>query len=131
MVLRLFVHDDAEDDLNALWDEAPETAARITVLLEELEGNQDLLDRLTQHDFGAYGSRDFHVSKWIEQWRKGKDLWRLKVWELEKTGVRYRIVYAFVPGKGHYHVLGIVPREFNYEADHELSRRILTAYENL
>ena len=131
MVLRLFVHDDAEDDLNALWDQAPETAARITVLLEELEGNQDLLDRLTQHDFGAYGSRDFHVSKWIEQWRKGKDLWRLKVWELEKTGVRYRIVYAFVPGKGQDPVLGIVTREFNYEADHELSRRILTAYENL
>lgn len=131
MVLRLFVHDDAEDDLNALWDEAPEIAARITVLLEELEGNQDLLDRLTQHDFGAYGSRDFHVSKWVEQWRKGKDLWRLKVWDLEKSGVRYRIVYAFVPGKGQYHVLGIVPRDFNYEADHELSRRIFAAYENL
>jgi len=131
MILHLFVHTDAEDDLEALWDEAPDAAARITVLLQELEGNQDLLDRLTQHDFGAYRAADFHVSKWVEQWRKGKDLWRLKVWDLEEKGVKYRIVYAFVPGKGHYHMLGIVPRGFNYEADHKLTRRILAAYEDL
>jgi len=131
MILYLFVHADAEDDLEALWDKAPDAAARITVLLQELEGNQDLLDRLTQHDFGAYGVADFHVSKWVEQWKKGKDLWRLKVWDLEEKGVNYRIVYAFVPGKGHYHVLGIVPRGFNYEADHKLTRRILAAYEDL
>lgn len=127
----LFLHDDAEDDLENLWDEAPEAAARIAVLLEELEGNQDLLDRLTQHDFGSYHSADFHVSKWVEQWKKGKDIWRLKVWELEDKGLQYRVVYAFVPVKSHYHVLGIVPRDFNYDADHQLTKRILAAYENL
>lgn len=131
MILHLFVHADAENDLEALWNEAPDVAARITVLLQELDGNQDLLDRLTQHDFGAYGTADFHVSKWVEQWKKGKDLWRLKVWDLEEKGLNYRIVYVFVPGKGHYHVLGIVPRGFNYEADHKLTRRILAAYQDL
>ena len=128
---RLFLHENAESDLEDLWDQAPQAAARITVLLEELEGNQDLLDRLSQHDFGASRLADFHVSKWVEQWKRGKNVWRLKVWDLENEGMRYRIVYAFVPGKGHYHVLGIVPREFNYDAGHHISRRILAAYEVL
>lgn len=84
-MFRLFIHEDAESDLEALWDQAPQSAARITVLFEDLENE----------------------------------------------GMRYRIVYAFVPGKGHYHVLGIVPREFNYDAGHQITRRILAAYEVL
>lgn len=130
-MLRLLVHPDAQRDLEKLWDEAPVAAARITVLLEELEGNPDLLDRLTQHDFGAYGSDRFHVSKWFAQWNTGKNLWRLKVWDLEDQGLRYRVVYAFMPRPQDYSVLGIVPREFNYEPSHELTRRILAAYEDL
>jgi len=130
-VFYLFIHVDAEDDLERLWEEEPNAAARIGALLEELEGNQDLLDRLTQHDFGNYRTADFHVSKWLDQWNKGRDLWRLKVWDLEDKGLQYRVVYAFMPGKSQYHVLGIVSREFDYDPHHELSRRIIAAYENL
>lgn len=130
-MLRLFVHTDAEGDLEKLWEEAPVAAARIGALLQELEGNQDLLDRLTQHDFGDYRTAEFHVSKWLNQWNEGKDLWRLKVWDLEDKGLQYRIVYAFLPSKLQYHVLGIVPRDFDYDPHHELSRRIIAAYEDL
>ena len=130
-MLQLFIHVDAKVDLERLWKEAPKAAARLAALLEELEGNQDLLDRLTQHDFGNYGTADFHVSKWIDQWNRGRDLWRLKVWDLEDKGLQYRVVYAFMPGKSQYHVLGIVSRDFDYDPNHELSRRIIAAYENL
>lgn len=130
-MFHLSVHDDAESDLEKLWDEAPEAAARIGVLLQELEGNQDLLDRLTQHDFGNYRTAEFHVSKWLNQWNKGKDLWRLKVWDLEDKGLQYRVVYAFLPSGSQYHVLGVVSRDFDYDPNHELSRRIIAAYENL
>lgn len=130
-MIALFVHDDAMADLETLWETEPQVAGRILALLEQLEGDPDLLDRLTQHDYGAYHSADFHVSKWHEQWRKGRDLWRLKVWDLEESGLRYRVIYAFEPGKLHYHVLAIVPREFNYDANHPISRRILHAYEAL
>lgn len=125
---RLFLHPDARSDLESLWDSAPEAAAKITVLLEELESNQDLLDRLTQHKFGDRRSAEFQVSMWLEQWNQGRDLWRLKVWDLEKQGLRYRILYAFVPGKLQYHVLGIAPREFNYDADTDIAKRVLAAY---
>lgn len=99
--------------------------------LRNLRATKIFMDRLTQHDFGSYHSADFHVSKWVEQWKKGRDLWRLKVWDLEDKGLRYRVVYAFVPGKLKYHVLGIVPGDFNYDAGNELTRRILRAYEDL
>lgn len=130
-MLALFIHDDASADLDALWERQPQAAARIVALLEELEGNHDLLDRLTQHDYGAYQSADFHVSKWQEQWRKGRDLWRLKVWELEEHGLRYRVVYAFMPKKHQYHILAIAPREFDYDANHPIGQRIIRAYQAL
>lgn len=130
-MLCLFIHDDAKNDLEMLWHNDPVAAARIVALLEELEGDPNLLDRLTQQDFGGNRSADFHVSKWLEHWRNGKDLWRLKIWDLESQGLRYRIVYAFIPRKRDYYVLGFVPREFNYAPDHPFTRRILKAYEGL
>ena len=131
-MLTLFVHDDAKADLEALRARQPLAAGRILALLEQLECDPDLLDRLTQHGYGAYGLADFHVSKWQEQWRNGKDLWRLKVWDLEKKGIQYRIVYAFIPGKEQYHILAITPRRnFNYDDREPISQRILRAYEDL
>jgi len=130
-VYYLFIHDDAKADLVDIRAVDMSTAARLLVLLQELRSNQDLMDRLTQHDYGAYGTEDFHVTKWLEQWNQEKNLWRLKYWELETGKHKYRIVYAFIPSKHHYHVLGVLPRDFNYDANHELTKRILNAYEDL
>ena len=127
----LFLHDDAKADLLALRHNQPKVAGRVLALLEQLEGDPDLLDRLTQHGFGAHETAEIHVSKWQAQWRKGRDLWRLKMWDLEKKGLRYRIIHAFIPSKQHYHVLAIAPREFDYDADHPISQRILHAYQAL
>lgn len=127
----LFIHDDAEDDLEQLFDDDSETAARIVALLQELEGSQDLLDRLTKRHFGAYQTEDFHVDEWVDQQRRGRNIWRIKIWDLEDKGIRYRIVYAFVPNKHHYHVLAIAPRGFDYDAKDPISQRIITAYEDL
>lgn len=127
----LQIHEDAEADLETLYRRSPRVAARILALLQEVEANQDLLDRLTQQNFGRDHTADFHVARWIEQWNKGKNLWRLKLWDLEDKGIRYRVVYAFVPQHSRYHVLGIVPRSFNYEEDHPLTIRILAAREAL
>ena len=96
-MLSLCVHDDAVADLEALWESEPRAAARIVALLEELDGNKDLLDRLTQHHYGVRSRADFNVSKWLEHWNRGRDLWRLKIWDLEDKGLKYRIIYAFIP----------------------------------
>lgn len=124
----LFIHDDASDDLRALRPEAPRACARIVAFLQQIKADQGLLDRLTQHGY----TEEFDVSKWLRQWNRGRDLWRLKLWDLEKQGLQYRIVYAYIPGKQHYHVLGVAPRhEFNYDDDDPFTRRVLEAYEDL
>lgn len=130
---RLFVHADAESDLERIWAEDETAAARITVLLEEVQGNQGLLDRLTEHGFGSNPSAPFNVSKWHRQWNQGRDLWRLKAWNLERIRVRYRVIYAYLPGKRHYHVLAVLPRDqVNYDdPDDPITRRILRAYADL
>lgn len=131
-MFRLFIHDSAQADLEKLWSSAPTVAARITVLLEECQGSQDLLDRLTQQGFGANRSTaDFHVSQWFDQQQKNRNLWRLKAWDLENQGLRYRVVYAFIAQKHTYHVLAVAPREFDYDERHQLTQRIIRDYEEL
>lgn len=128
----LYIHNDAADDIEHLLLADPEAAAKIVALLEELHGNQDLLDRLTQHEFGKYTKTNFSVSRIVSQWKIGRNLWRLKIRELEEIRLRYRIIYAFVPVKKNYHILAIAPRDnYNYEPNHELTQRITKAHDTL
>jgi hypothetical protein len=130
-LLALFVHDDAKADLKALLRRSPTAAAKIAAVLEQLRADEDLLDRLTQQDYGANQSEAFHVTQWFEQQRAGRNLWRLKVWELEDMGRKYRVVYAFKPREKHLYILGVVPREeFDYDQD-SFSQRIISAYDKL
>jgi hypothetical protein len=130
-VYTLSLHKDAVADLDALWIAEPTVAAKIVATLEELAGNQVLLDALTIDRFGEDGDEDLNVRKWVEHWKKGRDIWRFKIWELEKLGEPYRIIYAYEPGKQRYQVLGIVHRSFNYDTSHHTSRRIFAAYNEL
>lgn len=127
----LFVHDDAKDDLEDLWKSDFKAAAKITVLLQELADNQELLDSLTIDRYGDYKSKDFEVRKWLEYWNRGRDIWRLKLWDLETKGVQYRIIYAFIPRRKHYYILAIAPRSFDYDKQHPITQRIINAYDNL
>ncbi|MBA1146401.1 hypothetical protein H0Z60_04945 [Ectothiorhodospiraceae bacterium WFHF3C12] len=127
----LKVHHNARADLQALRDQFPEAATQIATLLQEIKTDQDLLDRLTDHDFGASRTADFHVNKWLQQWNRGRDLWRLKIWDLEDKELQYRIVYAYVPTYRTYYVLGVCDRSFDYDENSELTRRILAAYDDL
>ena len=73
----------------------------------------------------------YHVSKWFEFWNAGYNLWRLKIWIEPSGSLRYRIVYAYEPRTLQYHVLAIVHRDFDYKKDHDITRRIRKAYNDL
>jgi hypothetical protein len=122
---------DAEADLNQLAQSEHQLAARLHVLLKEVQADRELLDMLTVHDFGADGRELFHVSRWQEHWRQDKDIWRLKFWELEHQGLPYRVIYALKRGTGDHYVLAVAHRDFNYEPNHPTTQRILRAYEEL
>lgn len=128
----LHIHPDAEDDLADLWNSDADAAALITVALEEIQGDQRLLDGLTIHGFGADDDEELiEVKKWLAFWNKGRDIWRFKIWDVEQLGTPYRIVYAYEVGERRYTVLGIFHRSFNYDPSHPLSLRVKNAYDNL
>lgn len=128
---RLLIHTDAEQDLDELAKCQPMLAGRLVALLAEVAADPKLVDMLTVHGFGSNEREPFDVSKWKAHWKDGKDLWRLKFWELEHQGLPYRVIYALKRGTGDHHVLAIVSRDFDYDPNHPTTRRLLQAYEDL
>jgi hypothetical protein len=130
-VATIVLHRAAQADLEDIWESEPEIAAGIYAVLQEAKANQSVLDTFTSHDFGAHGTDRYHVSLWAAQQNKGRNLWRLKIWELEKHAIRYRVVYAFDPRIHRYFVLGIFNRDFNYDEADARTQRVLQAYDRL
>ena len=133
MFFTLKWHPDAEGDLAQIKADRPDAAAYLVGFLQQVKADQDLLDVLSVHDFGAHKTAAFHVQKFVEQHGVGKDrnLYRLKLWDLEDDRVYLRVVYALDTPKSRYVILGIVPRSFNYVATHPLTIRICHAYDQL
>jgi len=127
----LKIHEDAAADIETLWSVEPRAAAAIVALLEQAEIDQRTLESFTIKDYGAGRTEKFHVDWWWTQYKTGRNLWRVKIWNLESRRLNYRIIYALDPRQTRYYVLGILPREFDYDATNERSRRLLAAYDEL
>ena len=128
----LTIHPDARSDLEELWRTSRTAFARISVLLEQIRADPHLLDALTDHAFGLERREAFTVSRIESQWHKGKDLWLLKIWDLDAQNLPYRIVYGYEIRRHRYHVLGVIHRSnYNYEPDHPFTQRILRAYDDV
>ena len=128
---RLLFHPEARQDLSDLAASQPKLAARLLVLLAEIAADAVLMNMLTVHGFGSDEREPFDVSRWQAHWKEGKDLWRLKFWELEHQGLPYRVIYALKRGTGDHYVLAIASRDFNYDPQHQTTLRILQAYDEL
>jgi len=109
--------------------DAPVAARAIIALLEQLEADEELLDRLTELNFGEYESEEFHVTPIVHEQNKNRNIWRLKVWDLENLGLKYRVIYGYVGRPKKYHVFAVVDRDFNYEENHPITKRIQEAYD--
>ncbi len=124
---KLDIHESAVSDLKELMVKDADAASKIVALLEQIKADQYLLDSLTVHNFGEDHSEDFHVSKYYEFWNRNIDIWRLKIWKVQK----YRIIYAYHRGHGAYYILAIAPRSFNYDKEHPITKRIISQYSEL
>lgn len=131
-MFRLTPHRDVLEDLRAIKRADPTAFFRITALFEQIKADPKLLDALTDHDFGAQGTQLFNVKKWVEHWRRGTNLWRMRVWDLDSAGMPYRIIYGYEVGRSRHHILGVIHhRGFNYEPDHPFTKRVLAAYDEV
>jgi len=127
----LALHNDAEADLDRIYEEDEDAGADIEVFLEEAKNNQETLDNLTRKGYVQYGDCPFDVNEWEKAKRLKYILWRIRLLWLEGSAAKYRIVYAFHPIEYRYYILGIVERNFNYDLNHERSKQILAAYNAL
>ena len=125
------LHKSALADLELVWESDPASAAVIEALLQEAKANAAILDTFTIHKFGANYVEPYQVSRWAEQQAKGRNLWAIKIWELEDKWPKYRIVYAFHPQTHVHYVLGVFTRDFNYDEADDRTQRILAVYERL
>ncbi|MBP5948221.1 MULTISPECIES: hypothetical protein [unclassified Pseudomonas] len=132
----LIVGDDATGDLEEILEENAPAAYRLGVFLQELGCDQDLLEKLSWDQYGGKPhlpelGATFSVSKVYSLYRTGKNIWRLRDFELSKEGFEYRIIYAYIPSKDLYFVLAVVERAFNYDPNHPVTQRVLDAYKQL
>ena len=131
IVYTLVIAKAALADLTAIEQEDPDTANDLLVLLQEIKNSQVLLDSLTVRDFGAEATERFHVDAWAAQQTQGRNIWRLKSWDLENRGIRYRVIYALDPRISRYFVLAILPRDFDYDPRHPRVVELLRSYDRL
>jgi len=110
----LQIHKDADADIRALMGSDKRAALQIVAFLQELSGDQELLDALTIEGF-----EDERITiKMVVQLQSV--LWnayRLTVQDLEppEDKLPYRILYAFDSRRRIYHVLAIRPRSIAYD----------------
>lgn len=132
----LIVGDEATQDLERILLEKPLAGYRLAVLFEEISGSQQLMEKLSWDRYGGKphapeNGAVLSVAKWLGPYRRGKNIWRLRDFELSGLGHEYRIIYAYIPSKDLYYVLAIVERAFNYDSEHPISQRIFSAYDRL
>jgi mRNA-degrading endonuclease RelE of RelBE toxin-antitoxin system len=131
IVYSIVIHTAAKQDLAEIGLDDPDTENDIYALLQEVKGSQELLCALTIKDFGLTRDSDFHVDLWTAQQQKGRNLWRLKLWDLEDLGIRYRVIYAFDNRISRYFVLAVLHRDFNYDETHPRCKQLIEVYDRL
>jgi hypothetical protein len=122
----------AQSDVDRYKRNHRRAMARILTRLEEISVDPSLLSKLLTPGYGGDRWVDvFYVGDWAEQRRLGRDLRYLKVWEIENRGEKFRVIYAHNPRTDIVHILGIAPREFDYDPDHEFTKRVVADYDKL
>lgn len=130
-MMNVSVSPSAEDDLDLLWEEDEDGAAEIETALEEIGADPRLMGRLTERKFRNIDKPAFDVDVFEALWKKGYNLYRLKFWDWTGGLLPYRVIYAHDPRSDIFHVLAVVPRDFDYDPQHPIIARVRAEYEQL
>lgn len=107
-------------------DVPDEVVADILSLLEQIEADPLVVDKLTTHGDNEFGSTTVNVKRWqTMRSNRRDDLWRFRI--LDCPATTYRIVYGYEMKARKIHVLALVHKdEFDYD-DHDtpIAKRIL------
>ena len=126
-MLPLTITDEAKQDLDSIKNAGHvQEWARIVAFLEQAVSDGRITRTLLDHGFR---NEIYSVSRFVEQWNAGRDLWRIRVLDLPRRCEQYRVIYGYDITGRHFYVLGVPHRDFNYDAQDPRTIRILRAYE--
>ncbi|MHA7064052.1 type II toxin-antitoxin system RelE/ParE family toxin [Azospirillum argentinense] len=129
-MFELALTEEAEAELEALWDTDPDAAADLTVFLEEVRDDQEILSAMRIHQ---RVEKRYHVSRFLHLYGEKTDVWRLKIFSLDRGSApfKYRIMYALDHRDSTYHVLSFMHRSREYEKDKALIEHLRSIYRRL
>jgi hypothetical protein len=122
------VHNDATSDLGKIRAIDPLGFSRLVAFIQQLKVDLKLVDKLLDHNFGRDGSEDISVSKWLNIYKVERlPVWRLKSWDLEDAGLKYRIIYCYNYQDRSHNIMAVVPRGgINYDdPEHPIRKRVI------
>lgn len=127
------LHDDAKNDIRELARTEPAFAKKLLALIQQLNVDPVLRERLLEHGYGDDAVDVINVKKWLRLFKERKDLWRLKPLGLGAIGLGYRVFYAYRYKERCFYVLAIIQRSLiDYDLPtHPLAVRIQRAYASL
>lgn len=129
-ILLLNVHHDAVADLRQIRQRSARAFGCLVALIQQLRADPVLQARL--HDVDVDGndrSGAVGVKPWysVQAVTGRKPVYRLRAWDLERQGLRYRLIYLFHWRDQSFNILAVVARaEFDYDdPEHPIRQRIL------
>ena len=125
------LHHHAVDDLRALAVSESAAAAAVFAVIEQLEHDPKLIDKLTQHGNNVVGEGEINVKRWQSAKSTKGDLWRFRV--LNSPATTYRVVYGYFWPTRQICVLAVVQKDgFDYDdLSSPIAQRILADWRSL
>lgn len=124
----------ARDDLDSVWEDNPEAAATITAMLEQLQADPKLLDKLTTKGENTVGGYRINVKPWEKAKPQG-NLWRFRI--LDTPATSHRIIYGYHWQTRQLCIFAIVSKdmpleEFDYDnLNSDIAKRVLADWNAL
>lgn len=124
----------ARDDLGNVWKDNPEAAATITVMLEQLQADPKVLDKLTTKGDNTIGDYQINVKPWEKAKPRG-NLWRFRI--LDTPATSHRIIYGYHWQTRQLCIFAIVDKdmpleEFDYDnLNSDIAKRVLADWNAL
>ena len=127
--MHIDVHVHAKEDLDRLWRGNRGAAAKVVAVLQEMQADPNLVEKLTRHGDSVVGAAHLNVKRWQKAKPVGS-LWRFRI--LDSPATSHRVVYGYHYQTRQLCVLAVVHKdEFDYELNSDLSRRILADWSSL
>ena len=125
--MKLTILDEALEDLNDIALRSADDKYFILSILEDIENDPRAAARLLDEGAWPIGSDLVDVMPFRFFFRKGYDVWRMKIYELGEDLLPYRLIYAYDYRLREIYILAVMHRRVDYQNDPKFTARIRAA----